>query len=149
MLTLEEASLNDIDALSKLLEMLFSQEAEFCADEEKQKRGLEMILSHPDVGRIYTLKKEEQIIGMVSLLFSVSTALGEKVAWLEDMVIAPQYRHMGYGKMLLEHAISQARLFTCKRITLLRDGDNQSAKAFYEQLGFKHSTMVPMRLSIL
>lgn len=149
MVTLEEASLEDIDALSKLLKILFSQEVEFCADEEKQKRGLEMILSHPDVGRIYMLKKEVHIIGMVSLLFSVSTALGEKVAWLEDMVIAPEHRHKGYGKMLLEYAISKATLFTCKRITLLRDADNDEAKAFYESVGFKHSTMMPMRLSIL
>ncbi len=149
MVVIEEALLKDIDALCKLLKILFSQEVEFCFNDEKQKKGLEMIINNPQVGRIYLLKEKGIVVGMVSLLFSVSTALGEKVAWLEDMVIAPEYRHKGYGKMLLEHAISQANLFTCKRLTLLRDADNQEAEAFYTRAGFENSTMMPMRLSIL
>lgn len=149
MMVVDEASLEDSEALSELLGILFSQEAEFCVDAVKQKRGLEMILSNPEIGRIFVLRDEENIVGMVSLLFSVSTALGEKVAWLEDMIIIPAYRHKGYGKMLLEHAISQAKMFTCKRITLLRDDDNSQAKALYECLGFRDSTMVAMRLATL
>ncbi len=149
MMVIDEASLEDSEALSTLLGLLFSQEAEFCVDALKQKRGLEMILSHPEIGRIFVLRDEGNIVGMVSLLFSVSTALGEKVAWLEDMIIAPAYRHKGYGKMLLDHTISQAKHFTCKRITLLRDHDNDDAKVLYERLGFSDSTMVAMRLAIL
>lgn len=149
MLVIEEARKADIPALCGLLKILFEQEAEFCYDEVKQTKGLEMIVSEPSIGRILVLKKEGHVIGMVSLLLSVSTALGEKVAWLEDMVIAPSYRKFGYGKILLEAAIALARSLTCKRITLLTDSDNIAAQRFYQNVGFKDSPMKPMRLSIL
>ncbi len=38
MVVIEEALLKDIDALCKLLKILFSQEVEFCFNDEKQKK---------------------------------------------------------------------------------------------------------------
>lgn len=149
MVVIEEAHSDDIPALCGLLKVLFEQEAEFCYDEAKQTKGLEMIVSNPSIGRILVLKKEGEAIGMVSVLLSVSTALGEKVAWLEDMIVAPSYRQFGYGKMLLEAAVALAKSLTCKRITLLTDGDNTLAQRFYQSVGFQDSPMKPMRLFIL
>jgi len=85
---------------------------------------------------------------MVNLLFTISTALGERVALLEDMVIASKLRGAGVGSQLLEQAISVARAEGCKRITLLTDKTNESAQRFYAKQGFELSSMVPMRLSL-
>lgn len=38
---------------------------------------------------------------MVSLLYSISTALGGKVAILEDMIINKNYRNKGFGKQII------------------------------------------------
>jgi GNAT superfamily N-acetyltransferase len=83
---------------------------------------------------------------MVSLLYSISTALGGKVAILEDMVIAEGFRRSGYGKQLLQEAITFAKLRNCLRITLLTDFDNETAIRFYQQTGFNLSKMTPLRL---
>ena len=85
---------------------------------------------------------------MVNLLFTVSTAIGERVAILEDMIVSPVARGSGIGSGLLTYAISFARLSGVKRITLLTDSENTSAQRFYGKHGFSKSSMIPLRLTI-
>ena len=82
---------------------------------------------------------------MVGLLYTISTALGARVALLEDMVVAPAWRNAGFGSQLLEAAIAQARQAGCQRITLLTDDINTDAQRFYGRHGFTRSPMVPFR----
>ena len=82
---------------------------------------------------------------MVSLLFTQSTALGAKVAILEDMIVAPEFRGCGVGSQLLNAAVDLAENLGCKRITLLTDKLNFDAQQFYEKHGFNRSNMTPFR----
>ena len=142
------ANASDIPALCELLDILFSQEAEFKPDHEAQSRGLARIISSPEVGRIVVARQDNQVVGMVNLLYTVSTALGDRVALLEDMVVSPTARGSGVGSQLLEQAIQFASLDGCKRITLLTDRTNASAQRFYQKHGFGSSAMIPLRLSL-
>lgn len=142
------ANTSDIPALCDLLGILFSQEAEFKPNHEAQSRGLARIISSPETGLIVVARQDNQIIGMVNLLFTISTALGDRVALLEDMVVSPNARGCGVGSRLLEQAIQFARLNGCKRITLLTDSTNESAQRFYQKHGFGFSAMIPLRLSL-
>lgn len=146
MLVVEEAKLSDIERLIDLLTVLFSKEAEFIPNPDVQRAGLRMILEDVTVGSILVLKDEQHIIGMVSLLWTISTALGGRVAFLEDMIIEPSWQGKGGGTLLVEYAIAYAKQFTCKRITLLSDLDNDDAHRFYKRFGFTNSVMQPMRL---
>ena len=132
----------------ELLQVLFSQEIEFKPDGTKQEAALSMILSDRAHGTILVAENSEEILGMVSLLPLVSTALGTRVAILEDMVVAPSARGSGIGGKLLEAAIVCAKSEGYARLTLLTDQDNLTAQQFYENAGFIKSTMVPMRLTI-
>lgn len=143
--SIDTATDEDIDAICVLLFELFSQEADFRPDQGKQRRAISEILSHPELGRILVLKLGNQVAGMVSLLYLPSTAMGGKVAMLEDMIIAREYRHQGYGRQLLAAAVDFARQQGCLRVTLLTDNDNRQAQQFYRQQGFELSAMVPMR----
>lgn len=144
-LSILPASSNDVDAICHLLSELFSQEADFTADPEKQANAVKMILASPEQGQILVLKINNQLVGMVSLLYLISTAMGGKVAMLEDMIIAREQRSRGLGKQLLLAAVEFARKQGCLRITLLTDAVNTAAQQFYQQQGFIHSAMVPMR----
>lgn len=144
MLVVEEAKLTDIERLIDLLTVLFSKEAEFIPNRDVQKDGLRQILEDATIGTIFVLKSEQNIIGMVSLLWTISTALGGKVAMLEDMIVDPLWQSKGGGTLLLEHSLVYAKKFGCKRITLLTDKDNYEAHRFYERLGFENSLMQPM-----
>jgi len=143
-----EAIAADIPTMIRLLGHLFAQEAEFMPDEAAQRRGLEMILADPDAGSLLVAEEAGQVIGMVSLLYTVSTALGARVALLEDMAVAPEARNGGFGSVLLDAAIARARADGCRRITLLTDGANTEAQRFYERAGFSASEMLPMRLML-
>lgn len=140
------ATFSDIPALCNLLSLLFSQEADFQPNYEAQRRGLKRILENPDIGLILIASENAQIVGMVNLLFTISTALGERVALLEDLVVAPNQRSKGIGSKLLKQAIETARLHECHRITLLTDLANESAQRFYRKHGFSFSAMIPMRV---
>jgi ribosomal protein S18 acetylase RimI-like enzyme len=140
------ATTDDLNDLIRLLNELFTQDIEFVPDYEKQKAGLEQILGNKDIGEILVLKIDDKTIGMVSLLYSISTALGGKVAILEDMVIDSDYRFQGFGKELLNEAIEFSRKRNCLRLTLLTDHNNSVAINFYKSFGFKKSKMIPMRL---
>lgn len=142
------ANASDIPALCELLDILFSQEADFKPDHEAQSRGLALIINNPEVGLIVAARQNGCIVGMVNLLYTISTALGERVALLEDMIVSPDARGSGVGSRLLEQAIQFARLNGCKRITLLTDRTNEPAQRFYQKHGFGFSAMIPLRLSL-
>lgn len=145
----QEADFCDIPSLCILLNTLFSKEIDFIPDFDTQKNGLELILNNEHMGKLFVLKHEDKVIGMVNLLFTISTALGGKVALLEDMVVDPLWHNQGGGTLLLAHAIAYAQKLTCRRITLQSDAGNVAAHRFYKRFGFELSGMKPLKLHLL
>src|SRR5271154_2023239 len=145
---IRQATAADADQLCKLLSLLFAQEADFKPDARRQSRGLRLILDQPEVGIIYCATKGKSAIGMVSILFTVSTAEGGRAAWLEDMVVHPDWRGKSIGGQLLHAAINRVRATGCTRITLLTDSTNVPAIHFYEKARFVRSGMIPLRLHL-
>ena len=141
-----KATHSDISELVELLSSLFEQEAEFEPNSEIQSKALSKIILDPKIGIILIAKEDDKILGMVNLLFTESTALGSKVALLEDMVILSSSRGRGIGSQLIDYAISEAKKVGCKRITLLTDIENTKAQSFYQKKGFVKSKMTPYRL---
>lgn len=139
---------SDIPRLCRLLGVLFVQEAEFTPDESKQAQALKAIITQPSVGEILVARDGDSIVGMVSLLYSVSTALGGRVATMEDMVVEPSHRAEGIGSALLEEIVALANQRACLRLTLLTDAVNLPAQQFYQRAGFRQSPMIAMRLGL-
>jgi GNAT superfamily N-acetyltransferase len=144
--TITKATLDDIPQLCQLLDLLFSQEADFRPDVDKQSAGLREIIAHPPVGCILVLREGATVLGMVNILYTISTACGGRVAIVEDMIVRPERRNQGIGSLLLSEAIALARGAGCSRITLLTDRTNSSAIGFYQRHGFGLSEMIPLRL---
>jgi ribosomal protein S18 acetylase RimI-like enzyme len=138
----------DLPQLVELLGILFEQEAEFTPDAEKQRKGLEAILANPAVGKIYVARENKKILGMASLLFTISTAEGGRSAWFEDLVVHPDQRRRGIASDLLKFVVAQARAEGLVRLTLLTDMQNERAQALYRRVGFVGSPMRPMRLKL-
>ena len=140
------ATLADLPQLVGLLTILFTHEVELAPDPRKQERALRLIVEQPEQGRIYCAREGARVIGMVSLLFTISTAEGGRAAWLEDMVVHPDHRGQGVGERLIQYALQDGQRLGCTRVTLLTDGVNTGARRFYERMGFRLSEMVPYRL---
>jgi len=136
--------MDDLPELTELLADLFAQEEDFTPNPEKQMRGLKLLLEQPSRGRIFVLRNEQRIIGMINLLITISTAEGGFVLLLEDLVVQRDHRGQGYGSRLLSHALDFARRKNFLRITLLTDRPSESRR-FYLKHQFVESGMVPMR----
>jgi GNAT superfamily N-acetyltransferase len=143
---IEQATIEDLPQLTDLLLDLFSHEPDFTPNRAKQMRGLRLILEQPNRGRIFVLRHNGLILGMINLLFTISTAEGGFVILLEDVVVHRDYRHRGFGDRLLRHAIDYATAKDFLRITLLTDRVNEAGLNFFKSHGFFESSMVPMRL---
>ena len=142
------AILADLPQLIQLLMELFEMEGDFEPDSKKQEEGLKLILEHPHRGRILVIKNESKIIGMVNMLFTISTAEGGLVLLLEDFIIHPMNRGQGYGKKLLTAVKEFAQQKDFKRITLLTDKISDESQHFFNKEGFQFSKMIPMRLHL-
>jgi N-acetylglutamate synthase-like GNAT family acetyltransferase len=143
---IEPATEADLDELSELLVELFAHEKDFRPNKEKQLRGLRLIFEQPNRGRVFVLRRDNVIVGMINLLFTISTAEGGFVVLLEDLVVHDKYRDHGYGSKLLDHAIEFAKQKHFLRITLLTDRPEMRSQAFFKRHGFVESSMMPMRL---
>ena len=129
-IVIEPATEADLDELSGLLGELFAQESDFRPDKDKQLRGLRLIFEQPSRGRVFVLRRDGAIVGMINLLFTISTAEGGFVMVLEDLVIHKEYQGKGYGAKLLQYAIDFAKQKNFLRITLLTDRPENVAQAF-------------------
>ena len=143
---IEPATIEDLPQLVELTMALFDEEEDFNPDKTKQEQGIRMILEQPKLGRIFVLRTDHQVIGMVNLLFTISTAEGGPVVLMEDVIVHPQHRRQGYGGRLLEYAVDFARQKSFKRITLLTDRISATSQTFFASHGFGFSSMIPMRL---
>jgi GNAT superfamily N-acetyltransferase len=144
-IVIDFASETDLPALCDLLTELFTLEADFKPDREKQLRGLRLILDTPAIGRLFVLRVDGKVAGMANALITVSTAQGTPVLLLEDVIVSGVYRGAGLGRRLVEHVCAWAKSEGMSRVTLLADKDNRAALAFYEKLGFGPSAMRVLR----
>src|SRR5947209_12194166 len=112
---IEPATLEDLDELSSLLGELFAQESDFRPDKKRQLHGLRLIFEEPNRGRVFVLRRDRTIVGMINLLFTISTAEGGFVILLEDLVVHNEFRGHGHVSMRMKHAFQfeATKLVTC------------------------------------
>jgi len=141
-ISIEKAEAADIDALVKLLEVLFSIEQDFSPDATAQRDGLTLLLDNPDRAQVFIVRHPiAGVVGMVSAQLVISTAVGAPSAWIEDLVVQEQFRKQGVGKTLLEQAQEWATTKGAKRVQLIADADNTSALDFYNRLGWTQTRL--------
>jgi len=131
---------DDIEAMALLLEELFTIEKDFSIDIEKQKKGLRLILEDSEAV-VLVAAIENQVVGMASVQRLVSTATGEYVGLIEDVVVAQNYRSLGLGSKLIQAIIHEADIRGWGRLALGADRRNEKAISFYEKYGFTLSNM--------
>lgn len=139
-IVIRKAHYADLQSMAVLLEELFTIEDDFVIDTQKQIRGLQLLLNTPN-SIILVAQKNDSVVGMVSIQQVISTAIGEKVGLIEDMVVHSDHRTEGIGSLLLDSLITLSIQLGCGRLSLGVDLRNHAAKSFYIRFGFKPSNM--------
>lgn len=138
----------DVPAMTRLLGLLFAQEADFTPRPARQRRALRALLARPGRARLFVARRGDDVVGMLALHLAISTAEGGWAGTLEDLIVRPDCRGAGIGGALLRHAIAMARRRGLTRLTLLTDRANRRAARFYRRFGFMPSAMRPLRLTL-
>ncbi len=143
---IRNAQPDDLDALVVLLETLFSIEADFCVDEERQRKGLSLMLDGCHKHRcVKVAEAGGQVVGMCTAQTLISTAEGGRVALIEDMVVLPAYRGRGIGRQLMQSIESWALSQEITRVQLLADRTNFVALDFYDKIGWTPTQLICLR----
>ena len=133
---IRRAFVDDIPALLELLEMLFALEADFHFDEIRARRGLELLLQNPDSCAVFVALADEEVAAMCSAQLVISTAMGARCAWVEDVIVKPDFRGRNIMPRMLEELESWCLKRGATRLQLLCDEQNEAAQAFYAKRGF-------------
>lgn len=145
---IETATIEDLEEITELIMELLEIQGDFTPNRTNQENGLRLILESPNRGRIFILRNDHCIIGIVNLLFTISTAAGGMVMLLEDFIIHPDHRGQGYGSKMLKHVRKFASDKKFIRITLLTDKISSDSQKFFQAQGFHYSSMIPMRMMV-
>ncbi|MBU0631389.1 GNAT family N-acetyltransferase [bacterium] len=135
-ITIEKATEEDLPQMAELLSVLFAIESDFTIDYKKQLSGITRLYQH-DSSDLLVAKYEGKVIGMITMQRLISSAEGDYVGQIEDLVVNDEYRKMGVGSRLINKMRSMAVEYGYKRIQLAADVDNSNALQFYSRRGFK------------
>lgn len=140
-ITIEYATEGDISQMAHLLGVLFAIEADFDIDFEKQVAGITKLF-HYEGADLLVARHEGKVVGMVTMQRLISSAAGDYVGQIEDLVVQEEYRKMGVGSRLINKmrfiAIEE---YGYKRIQLAADMDNTNALQFYTRRGFRRTNL--------
>ena len=77
------------------------------------------------------------VVGSYALLVMHNLAhRGTPSAIAEDVVVDPHRQGLGIGRLMMAHAVDQARQAGCYKLALSSNKKRHAAHAFYESLGF-------------
>jgi ribosomal protein S18 acetylase RimI-like enzyme len=82
----------------------------------------------------------DQVCGFITTtVMPASLMLG--TAWsIRDLYVAPEHRRNGVARILLQHAIDDARVAGASRVSLQTETDNTPALTLYAAAGFQPVT---------
>lgn len=80
---------------------------------------------------------DNRIVGMAVCFLNYSTFKAAHFMNVHDLVVLPDYRGMGIGKLILHGVALKAVEKKCAKLTLEIRSDNQVAAALYAKIGFR------------
>jgi GNAT superfamily N-acetyltransferase len=108
---------------------ILSLSKKLCSDPQKGKQFL-----------IYTEK--DKPVGFVTLYFVMSTLSQSEVVLMNDLYVEKEFRGMGYGKALFEHAMTYTQTSGYSKMEWMTEPENHRARKFYSDRGGKWSEWI-------
>jgi GNAT superfamily N-acetyltransferase len=138
--TVRSATAEDATALVELLQAgAIGTSDEDPGDLTPYWAALEEIGESPGT-EMLVIEHEGRVVGACQLItFRHLQQRGGRCAEIESMHVAPEFRGIGIGGLLLEAAVDAARAAGCYRVQLTSNAARVDAHDFYERHGFTGS----------
>lgn len=98
---------------------------------------MEFYSLHSTIYHPLVLMVGDQPAGYIRAYDRISMSSCDIVLMLDLVYILPDFRKMGFGRILMDQFMAFARKIDAVRIDLLADRDNEAAVDLYRSLGFK------------
>lgn len=135
MIAIRSALPGDVPALTALIRELAGYEKlTHLLEATEADIARELFGEHP-VGEALVAERDGEIAGFALFFHNLSTFLGRRGLWLEDLYVRPEFRRAGIGETLLRSVAQIAIDRGCGRFEWSVLDWNEPAIRFYRKLG--------------
>jgi GNAT superfamily N-acetyltransferase len=121
---------------ASILELAQALAASFSVEPEAFRENFSLLLASPSA-LLSVAEEDDLIIGYVLAFEHRTFYANGPVAWAEELMVRPENRRRGVGKLLMRSAEEWARSKGCKLIALA----TRRAADFYEAAGYEESAL--------
>lgn len=132
----QEAS---IEMAPEMLSMMaaFNAIDHYPFEPEEWRRNLDLLLSNPELGRLWVILLGEEIVGYVVLAFGFSFEYRGRDAIIDELFIKEPFRNRGLGRQTLDFVEAQARALGIQAVHLEVERHNERGNHLYRNRGYR------------
>ncbi len=101
------------------------------------------LLAHPELARVYLVREDAVLVGMVMLAFTWSNELGGRIVYLDEIYVRPEHRGRALAGRMIDACGRVCAAEGCTWMQLEVAHTNVRARHVYQGMGF---TEVPRTL---
>ena len=134
------------ESIPKILEMMadFYVMEGYPFDFGTTKLNLHKFIADINLGRLWLLILEEEIIGYLVMAFGFSFEYGGKDALIDEFFIIEVYRDKGIGVKTIEFVTHQAKMLGVNTLHLEVERHNERGMSLYVKQGFRDNNRLLM-----
>lgn len=136
MISFEELKSENINIITQLMTDFYAID-NYPIDIEVTKRNFEFFIQQPQLGRVFEIHFEKEIVGYILFATLFSFEFGGTIAFLDELYISEKMRGKGLGKMAVEFAKNFAKEQDYKVLYLEVEPHNEKAQELYKKSDFK------------
>jgi GNAT superfamily N-acetyltransferase len=106
-------------------------------DEATTTKNLQRFIANEQLGKLWLIYADEQVIGYVVLAACFSFEFKGFTAFIDELYLVQSYRGKGVGGQVIDFIEMQARRMEIKALHLEVERHNEKGKKLYQKKGFK------------
>lgn len=87
----------------------------------------------------WVIETDKHVFGFISMHIQDLLHHEGRVAEVQELCVDENYRNNGFGKILLDHALTEAKKQNCELIEVAANRKREDAHRFYEKNGWERS----------
>jgi len=103
---------------------------------ERARAALSRVVDDPSVGSVWIIRKGEEPLGYMVMLFGYCLEFGGRVAVLDEFFLRAHARRRGIGRHALGYLEGVCRQLGVKAVRLEVERSNDQARALYASAGY-------------